>query len=304
MAKNYYEELGLTRDAGLELIKKAYRAFARKYHPDVSSEADAVQKMQIINKAYDTLNQPEKKKQYDFELDATQFNDVQQSNSNDSRPTDHSNFNHLFGHFYRKFTGGYSSRAYQQDQNSGIRGKDQYVSLEVPLRVAFEGLNQQISVQIPTYNTLGHVITKNKILEIKIPKGIKNGQFIRFVGQGLSGINGGENGDLFIEIHYKTTSEIWIEQADLFYRMNISPWQAALGQEFELSTPNGKIKIQIPKNTIYGKKLRIRGKGIPAPIPGHLYLILDISHPQVDASQYVHTLEQFAQSFSHFKPRT
>ena len=303
MEKNYYEELGLTRDAGLEIIKKAYRTFARKYHPDISSEKDAEQKMQIINKAYDTLNQPEKKKKYDSELDASQLNPAQQYNSNRSTASNHSNFEDLFGGFYRNFSDDHSSHD-QRNKNASIRGKNQYVILEVPLRAAFEGLNQQISLRLSTYDRHGQLKIKNKILEMKIPKGMKNGQHLRLIGQGLSGVNGAENGDLIVEIKYKSSPEITIDQADIFYQMNISPWQAALGQEFEVSTPTGKIHIQIPQNTIYGKKLLIPGKGIPAPTPGNLYLILNITYPQTDSSQYVKILEQFPQSFSHFEMPT
>lgn len=306
MTKNYYEELGIARTANSEEIKKAYRKLARKYHPDVSQEKDAESKMQAINIAYDTLSDPEKKKNYDLELDRP--NSYSQGFENTEFSTQNNNFQgfeDLFGRFGKGFGGGYS-RAYDQNHHShqsAYRGEDQHASLEVDLNVAFEGTTQTVTLQIPTYNDVGLPEVQRKTLQIKIPKGMKQGQQIRLTGQGQSGINGGEAGDLYIEIRYRLPEGIRIEAADIFYNINISPWEAALGQDIEITTPSGKLKVNIPKNTIYGKQLRVKDKGIPSKIPGHLYLILNIVYPHADTPKQEQAYREYAASFSNFNPR-
>ena len=301
MANNYYEELGLDRDASPEEIKKSYRKLARKYHPDISQAPDAEKKMQAINTAYDTLSDPLKKQEYDQQLD--QLNS-QSPFSDTENHTNHefSGFEDLFGRFGTGFGGGYAQRSHQY-KSQPLRGEDQHASIEVPLQVAFEGVTQSIQLRIPTFNAYGQPEVQRKTLEIRIPKGMKNGQQIRLKGQGQAGLSGGENGDLYIQIHYQTTDSIYVDQADIYYHINISPWEAALGQDIELKTPSGKIKVSIPQHTIYGKQLRIKEKGIPSSPPGHLYLILNIVYPKAESPQQKQAYEQFAQAFTHFNPR-
>lgn len=335
MAKSYYEELGISRDANPEDIKKAYRKLARKYHPDVSKEADAEAKMQSINVAYDVLSNQEKKKQYDFELDHPQsFDQFRDGNSNSgfgqgfNQNTDHSGFDqndfhkngsnqnnyggfeNLFGRFGQGFGGGRyqrdGSQANQnrQSQQFSFKGEDQHARIDVDLSVAFEGATQTITLQIPTYNVYGEAEVQRKTLQVKIPKGMKEGQQIRLAKQGQAGINGGEAGDLYIEIQYINTDQIRVEGADIYYNIDISPWEAALGQDIEVMTPSGKVKVSIPKNTVYGKQLRLKDKGIPSKTPGHLYLVLNIVYPKAETEQQINAYQDFAQAFSHFNPRS
>lgn len=314
MAKNFYEELGIQRQASPEEIKKAYRKLARKYHPDVSKEANAEEMMQKINVAYDTLSDTEKKKEYDFNLDHPQdtnpfgqthsggFN--QQSNGY-SQTHDYSGFEDLFGRFGQGFGGG----QYQQSRQNGsgrqqsFRGEDQHARIEIDLEVAFNGASQQITLQIPTYNVYGEPEVQRKTLEVKIPKGMKQGQQIRLSKQGQAGINGGDAGDLYIEIHYKNTDTIRVEDADIYYSIDVSPWEAALGQEIEVQTPAGKVNVTLPKNTVYGKQLRLKDKGIPAKVPGHLYLVLNIVYPKAESEIQKNAYQDFAKAFSDFNPR-
>lgn len=314
MANNYYQELGISRDATAEDIKKAYRKLARKYHPDVSKEDDAEAKMQAINIAYDVLSNEEKKKQYDFELDHPQgfdqHNGSTYSSGASGQTHDFSGFEDLFGRFGQGFGGGrYSSNQSQYHSNErtqqfSFKGEDQHASIEVDLNVAFEGATQTITLQIPTYNAYGEPEVQRKTLQVKIPKGMKEGQQIRLAKQGQAGINGGEAGDLYIEIQYRDTEQVRVEGADIFFNINISPWEAALGQDIDVVTPSGKVKVSIPKNTVYGKQLRLKDKGIPSKIPGHLYLILNIVYPKAETEQQINAYQAFAQAFSHFNPRS
>lgn len=321
MAKNYYEELGVTRDATAEQIKKAYRKLARKYHPDVSKEENAEEKMQTINVAYDTLSNEEKKKEYDFMLDNPQgfaggfggqsagqgFDGAQYYSQGfgSGEGQDFSGFEDLFGRFGRGFGGGqahdFGSRNSRQQRS--YKGEDQHASIEVDAEIAYQGTTQNISLQIPTYNAYGEPEVQRKTLQVKIPKGMKEGQQIRLSKQGQAGINGGENGDLYIEIRYKDTDKIRVEGADVYYTVDISPWEAALGQSVELTTPAGKVKVNIPKNAKTGSQLRLKDKGIPSKTPGHLYLVLNIVSPPAQTEQEQQAYQAFAEAFSHFNPR-
>ena len=316
MAENFYDALGIKRNATPDEIKKAYRKLARKYHPDVSKEKDAEAKMQAINVAYDTLSNEEKKKQYDFELDHPQgfaqgssqgFDDAQfYRQGSTSGSQDFSGFEDLFGRFGGGFGGGrqqeYSQRGNSQQRS--YRGEDQHASIEVDPAVAYEGSTQHISLQIPTYNAYGEPEIQRKTLEVKIPKGMKAGQQIRLSGQGQAGSNGGENGDLYIEIQYHHTDKLRVEGADVYYTVNIAPWEAALGQAIELNTPAGTVKVNIPKNAHHQQQLRLKDKGIPAKVPGHLYLVLNIVQPPANSEAEQQAYQDFAQAFSDFNPRT
>ncbi|OTG67714.1 DnaJ C-terminal domain-containing protein [Acinetobacter silvestris] len=321
MTKNYYEELGLTRAATAAEIKKAYRKLARKYHPDISKEADAEERMQAINVAYDTLSNAEKKKEYDFELDHPQgfsgfgqqaghggFDDAKyyRHSSGQEHSSDFSGFEDLFGRFGGGFGGGHQQDFGQRGsgQQRSYRGEDQHASIEVDAAIAYEGSTQNITLQIPSYNAYGEPEVQRKTLQVKIPKGMKEGQQIRLAKQGQAGINGGENGDLYIEIRYRDTDKIRVEGADVYFTLNIAPWEAALGQSIKVETPAGKIKVTIPKNAKNGQQLRLKDKGIPNKTPGHLYLVLNIVFPSAHSEAEQQAYQNFADSFTDFNPRT
>ncbi|MCH7391973.1 DnaJ C-terminal domain-containing protein [Acinetobacter dispersus] len=312
MAKNYYEELGVSRDASADEIKKAYRKLARKYHPDISKEADAEAKMQAINVAYDTLSDSTKKAEYDQMLDHPQgfsnFGQGNQSGFDGSQfyrqssgdGADFSGFEDLFGRFGSGFGGGQQR---SQRQQRSYRGEDQHASIQVDLDIAYHGSTQQITLQIPTYNVYGEPEVQRKTLEVKIPKGMKEGQQIRLNGQGQSGINGGENGDLYIEIQYKDSDRIRVEGADVYQTIDVSPWEAGLGQSVEVHTPAGQLKVNLPQNAKNGQQLRLKDKGIPSKAAGNLYLIINIVLPPAHSEQEQQAYQQFADAFAAFQPR-
>ena len=320
MSKSHYEVLGITRNATPDQIKKAYRKLARKYHPDVSKEADAEEKMQAVNVAYDTLSHEEKKAEYDFQLDHPEA--FYQSGANTGTGgfdnahfyrqgfdqqghSDFSGFEDLFGRFGSGFGGGnYQYQKQQRQQQRSYQGEDQHASIEVDVTVAYHGSTQQITLQIPTLNAFGEPEVQRKTLQVKIPKGMKEGQHIRLAGQGQIGVNGGKNGDLYIEIHYKDTEKVRVEGADIYYTVNVAPWEAALGQSIETSTPEGsKVQVNLPKNAKTGQQLRLKDKGIPGKTPGHLFLVLNIEYPAAQNEHEQQAYQAFAEAFSAFKPR-
>ena len=312
MAKNFYEILGVKKDATPEQIKKAYRKLARKYHPDISKEVDAEEKMQEINVAYDTLSNDEKKNQYDFELEHPNgfnhfdsgSNQYYQNTQGNHEQYDFSGFEDLFGRFGTGFGG--SDYGYQRDQRQqhrSFKGDDQHASLDIDLDIAFHGSTQNITLQIPTLNAYGEAEVQRKTLEVKIPKGMKDGQQIRLSGQGQTGINGGTNGDLYIEIRYKHTEKIRVDGADIYQSIDVAPWETALGQAIEIQTPAGnKVQVNLPKNSRTGQQLRLKDKGIPSKTPGHLYLLLNIVNPPANTEAEQAAYQVFADAFTHFKP--
>ncbi|MEF9956660.1 MAG: DnaJ C-terminal domain-containing protein [Acinetobacter sp.] len=312
MAKNYYEELGVSRDASADEIKKAYRKLARKYHPDVSKEADAEAKMQALNVAYDTLSNAEKKTEYDQILDHPQgfsgfgqgnhqgFDGSQFYRQGTGNGADFNGFEDLFGRFGSGFGGGQQRSQRQQQRH---QGEDQHASIQLDIEIAYHGTTQQITLQIPTYNGYGEPEVQRKTLEVKIPKGMKEGQQIRLNGQGQRGINGGENGDLYIEVQYKDTSRIRVEGVDIYQTIDVSPWEAGLGQSIEVNTPAGTLHVNLPKNAKNGQQLRLKEKGIPNKTAGHLYLVLNIILPPAQNEQEQQAYQQFAAAFSNFRPR-
>lgn len=318
MPKNHYETLGISRDATPDQIKKAYRKLARKYHPDVSKEKNAEEQMQTINVAYDTLSHLEKKAEYDFQLDHpeafSQAGGAHQGagdgaqfyrQGSQQQYSDFSGFEDLFGRFGSGFGGGnYQYQNQQRQQQRGYQGEDQHASIEVDIQVAYEGATQQITLQIPSLNAYGQPEVQRKTLQVKIPKGMKEGQHIRLSGQGQSGINGGKNGDLYIEIHYIDTAHLRVEGADVYATIAVTPWEAALGQSIEILTPAGKkVQVNVPKNSQTGQQLRLKDQGIPNKTPGHLFLVLNIVYPKVQNEHEQQAYQAFAEAFSTFKPR-
>ncbi|WP_039047670.1 DnaJ C-terminal domain-containing protein [Acinetobacter junii] len=312
MTKNYYEELGVSRDASADEIKKAYRKLAKKYHPDISKEADAETKMQAINVAYDTLSHADKKAEYDQMLDQPQgfsgfgqnnqsgFDGAQYYRQSSGAGADFSGFEDIFGRFGAGFGGGQHR---SQRQQHSYRGEDQHARIEIDLEIGYQGSTQQITLQIPTYNVYGEPEIQRKTLEVKIPKGMKEGQQIRLSGQGQSGINGGANGDLYIEIQYKDTNRIHVDGVDVYQTIDVTPWEAALGQSIEVNTPTGQLKVNLPKQAKNGQQLRLKEKGIPNKHPGHLYLIVNIVLPTAQTEQEQKAYQQFSEAFSSFNPR-
>jgi len=149
----------------------------------------------------------------------------------------------------------------------------------IPLEDAFQGASRKISFETPSVSPEGQRINKKVSLNVKIPKGIKNGQKIRLAGQGSDGYNGGAAGDMYIKIEFEKHRTFRVEGADVYINLPLAPWEAALGAQVSVPTPAGNIKLTIPKGSAQGKKLRLKGKGIPAKQAGDLYVVVNIVLP-------------------------
>jgi len=285
--KNYYDVLGVARDATQDEIKKAFRRLARKYHPDVSKEPDAEQRMKEINEAYAVLSDPEKRAAYDqlaqgyrpgqefrpppgwdagFEFSSHGFSPHEAAD---------------FSDFFAELFGGLGGR---RSRNGGFhaRGEDHYAKIYLDLEDAFRGATRQISLRTPRLDPQGHVELATRTLNVKIPKGVREGQIIRLAGQGQPGYGNAPAGDLLLEVHFNPHPRFRVEGRNLHMTLPLAPWEAALGAVIPIDLPEGSVKVRIPAGAQSGQQLRVRGKGLPAEPPGDLLLNLQVVLPPAD----------------------
>ncbi|BDT58074.1 curved DNA-binding protein [Massilia varians] len=302
--KDYYKTLGLEKDASPEDIKKAYRKLVRQYHPDVSKHKDATEKTKEINEAYDVLGDADKRAAYD------DLGRRGQQTSEGFRPPpdwgaqyDFSGaeaddlFADLFAHMGRRGRTGAGRGAGFQ-----VRGEDIHAAITIDLRDAYTGATRNIGLRVPAQNAQGHVTMQEKTLSVNIPRGVTPGQRLRLAGQGQPGIGGGPAGDLYLEIQFKEDPRYRIEGANVYETAPVAPWEAALGARVSVPTPSGMVEVAVPAGSQTGRKLRLKGRGIPAATPGDLYLILEVVLPPATTSRAKELYEQMAREMS-FNPR-
>lgn len=306
--KDYYGIMGVKRDATQEEIKRAYRKLARKYHPDVSKERNAEAKFKELGEAHEVLKDPKKRAAYDqlgsqwkagqefrpppnwqggFEFhdfgggaDIDGFSDF---------------FETLFGGAARR-PGARSSREFRR------RGEDHHARVVVELADSYRGATRSITLQVPQVDERGRVGTRPRTLSVKIPQGIRQGQQIRLAGQGGAGFGGGEAGDLYLEVEFSPHGRYRVDGADVYLDLPVAPWEAALGATVEVPTPAGAVELKVPPNSQSGKKLRLKGRGIPAKPPGDLYVVLQVVLPPADSERQRRAWEQMQREFA-FNPR-
>ena len=318
--KNYYDILGVKKDASDAEIKKKYRKLVRQYHPDVSDDPDADNKIAEINNAYETLRDKDKRAEYDAMLDnpfagagaAGGFGGFGGQSAGGQGGFRWEDIKDQFGEGEAYGGGGFrfddifsafGGGARGQSQQGGFRsqnsqGQDQHAEITVDLASVYSGDDYSIKLNVPVRQANGSVNYENKTLKIKIPKGITDGKQIRLAGQGAAGIGGGKNGDLFLKVKISHADNIRIEGADVYQTVNIAPWEAALGEKITVNTPAGSLGVTIPKNSKSGSNLRLKGKGIPAKQAGNLYLTLNIVNPDVSSEAAIKAYEQLKAAFA------
>jgi curved DNA-binding protein len=297
--KDYYQALGVARDAPADAIKKAYRKFARKFHPDVSKEPDAEKRMKELNEAHAVLSDPEKRAAYDqigkghqpgqdFRPppgwdEGFEFSERGHSGAGAGEFSDF--FSELFGRM-----------------GGGGRG-DHHARVLLDLEDAFTGATRQISLRVPKVDAKGRVTLETRTLNVKIPKGIREGQIIRLAGQGSPGIGDGKHGDLLLEVHFKPHPRFHPDGRDLHLTLPVAPWEAALGAVVAVDLPDGTLNVRIPPGAQTGRQLRVRGKGIPSDPPGDLYFDLRIVAPPATTPKEKELYETMAREMA-FNPRS
>lgn len=317
--KDYYKIMGVPRDASQDEIKRAYRKLARKYHPDVSKEPSAEARFKELGEAYEVLKDPEKRVAYDqlgtnwkanqefrpppdwkagFEFsqqgsagaDASQFSDF---------------FESLFGRGFR------AEQARHGGEAQGARGgaffhapgQDHYAKIMIDLEDSYNGATRVISLQVPQVDAQGHVSTREHKLNVAIPHGIRPRQYIRLAGKGAPGHGQGKAGDLYLEIEFRPHPIYRVDESDVYFDLPVAPWEAALGATVTVPTPEGMIELKIPADSTTGRKLRLKGRGLPGKTPGDLYAILRIVPPPATDEREKAFYRNMAEQFKSFNPR-
>ncbi|MEJ8856839.1 DnaJ C-terminal domain-containing protein [Variovorax robiniae] len=312
--KDYYKTLGVERGATEDDIRKAYRKLARKYHPDVSKEADAEVKMRDVNEANDVLRDKEKRAAYDALADrvargGSPEGDFQPPPGWDTGyefhrgphagPADHADFSEFFSSIF-----GAGERRGATRQNMRMRGEDHHAAIEIALEDALNGAEREITLRAQTIDAQGMPQWENRTLSVKIPPGVRPGQFIRLAGQGMPGHGGEPAGDLYLEVRIAPHAHYRIEERDLYMTLPVTPSEAALGAKVEVPTPTGGVvEVTVPPNARNGMKLRLKGRGLPGKTPGDLYLLLEIALPPADNDAARAAYEALAKAATSFNPR-
>jgi curved DNA-binding protein len=283
--RDYYKIMGVARDATQDEIKRAYRKLARRYHPDVSKEPDAEARFKEVGEAYEVLKDPEKRAAYDqlganwkagqdfhpppgwdqgFEFRGGGFTDADAAGFSDF-------FESLFGRGFA--AGGRTQGGFH------ARGEDTHARVLIDLEDAYHGASRTLTLKHTELGADGRPQLRERTLNVRIPKGVSQHQHIRLAGQGGTGIGRGEAGDLYLEVEFRPHPFYHVEGRDVFLDLPVAPWEAALGATVKAPPPGGTVDLKIPAGSGGGRKLRLKGRGIPGQPPGDLYVVLQIALP-------------------------
>lgn len=299
---DYYKVLGVEKTASQDEIKKSYRRLARKYHPDVSKEADAEARFKELGEAYEVLKDPEKRQQYDTL--GSNYHGGQEFRT----PPGWENFSaggagggSGFSDFFESMFGGGFGHArggarsgfedvFRQSGYGSEKGEDITVQLQVTLEQVFNG--EQVNVRL----------SNGKQLKVRIPKGIAEGKKIRLTGQGGDGFGGGPKGDLYVEVRYQAHKNYEVKGKDIELTLPIAPWEAALGATVSAPTLSGVVQLKVPAGSTSGKRLRLKGRGMPGNEPGDFYVRLVVDTPAAETDEQKAAYETMRELFD-FNPR-
>src|SRR5687767_10642702 len=286
--KDYYEILGVPQGADSDVVKSAYRKLARKYHPDVSKESDAEERFKSVNEAYEVLKDPKKRAAYD-QLRAGGYRPGEEFRPPPNFRQDFEfdgaegeGFSDFFESLFGRFRDG--QRAGPQPHGPR-RARDTRARLPIELERAWMGGRERIQVD-------------GRTLEVNIPKGIESGRTIRLAGQGSGG------GDLLLEIAYRPHRLYTVEGRDLTLRLPVAPWEAALGATVAVPTLAGKVELRIPPGSTSGRKLRLKGRGMPGDPAGDQLVLLDVQAPRAEDDAQREAWEALRGAYAGFDPRS
>lgn len=312
--KDYYQILGVARDADEDAIKQAYRRLARKYHPDVSKEPYAEEQFKKIQEAYAVLKDKEKRTQYDalganwkagqefrpppgwdkqsqFRYAGGQFSEEDLGQFSDF-------FANMFGG--RSQHDGFATHAGREFRQ---RGSDQHAKITITLNEAYQGATRNIQLHVPELSPEGQLINQARTLKVVIPAGAEQGQQLRLAGQGAQGVGGGAHGDLYLEIDIAPHPFFSLNGRDVYFTLPITPWEAALGAEIKVPTLGGTVGLKINADAKSGQKLRLKGRGMPGkPHAGDQYAVLQIQTPPPHNDDQKKLYQQMADMMP-FNPR-
>lgn len=295
--KDYYELLGVPRDASSDDIRRAYRKLAREYHPDINRESDAEERFKEVGEAYEVLSDPEKRERYD------RFGDQRRAGA---EAPDMADFEDLFGRadfgpdVRVEFGEGGFSDFFQSLFGEGpgmadggpLRGRDREAVLDLSLEEAVAGGRRRLSLD------------GEESFEVEIPAGVREGQRIRIAGKGAAGRGGGPAGDLYLLVRLRPHRQFRREGDDLQVDLRVTPWEAALGATVPVPTLSGTAQVRVPAGSSSGRRLRLRGRGLPSRDGGrgNLYATVQVAVPKEMSDEERDLFEKLA-AVSEFDPR-
>jgi curved DNA-binding protein len=303
--KDYYETLGLKRDASTDDIRKAYRKLAHKYHPDVSKDPKGEEQFKAVAEAYQTLKDPEKRAAYDRLGKHRPGEDFRPPPEWGSQFGD-GNFSFedvdlsdLFAGF-----GGGRSRARGQRGNMPQAGQDYEVRAPITVEDAYHGTELDLNLSVPEYDQQGRMHRVPLVFKARIPKGVIDGERLRLPGKGGKGVHGGPNGNLYLTIELQPHPLYRATGHDLYIDLPLTPWEAALGASIDVPTLGGAVRLKIPQGTNTGQKLRLAKRGLPKRREGEgdLFAIVQIVVPPSPSEREKELFKELA-SVSNFNPR-
>jgi curved DNA-binding protein len=320
--RDFYDVLGVGRQASADEIQRAYRKLARQYHPDVNKDPGAEDTFKDISEAYDVLSDPDTRKKYDaFGHDYRQVPDdvdpeafrraragagagarggrpsggwTTQTSSDDFE----FDFGDIFGDMFGGGMGGRSGPAGRDGNRRGwgtIAGADQEAELAISVEEAYRGGRRTITISGPE---------GPRTIEVNIPAGVTDGQRIRLGGQGGRGTGGGRAGDLYLVVRLLPHPRYRVEGRHIYVDLPLAAWEGALGASVAVETPGGEAKVRVPAGTSSGKRLRLRGRGLPNPKggPGDLFAEVRLMVPPKPTAEEKRLFEELAR-VSNFDPR-
>ncbi|MDA3912586.1 J domain-containing protein [Oleiagrimonas sp.] len=299
--KDYYDILGVKPDSSEAEIKTAYRKLARKYHPDKNKDAGAEDQFKSVNEAYEVLKDKEKRASYD-DIRAggyrggDSFRPPPGWGNGNSAQFDFGGGAGDFSDFFESMFGrAAAGRAQAGHRHRPMRGRDVQAHIDIDLETAFSGGKTRVSL----HDGAGG----ERVLEVTIPAGIESGKVIRLAGQGHPGAAGGAGGDLLIEIGIRSHAHFKLDGRNVSTSLAVAPWEAALGARVPVPTLGGTVDLQIPPGTQSGRKMRLKGRGLPGKTAGDQLVTVEIHVPKAVSDADKSAYKALREAFPDFQPR-
>ncbi len=306
--KDYYQTLDVERDATPDQIKRAYRKLARKYHPDVSEASDAEERFKEVQEAYEVLKDPEKRAAYD------RFGQHWKNGQDFEPPPDWTGDFSFggggftgadgFSEFFEALFGGPRG---QPSGRGGFRqarmhGEDARARVAISIEDAYRGATRSITLGVPEYDEAGRVRNRSRVLNVKIPTGVTEGQRIRLAGQGGAGMGGAPSGDLYLEVAFEPHRLFRAQGRDIYVEVPVAPWEVGLGRTITVPTLGGRVDLKVPAGARSGSRLRLKGRGLPGNPPGDQFVVLNVVAPKAETPAAKELYERMERELA-FDPR-
>lgn len=329
--KDYYATLGVPPAATQEEIKRAYRKLARKYHPDVSQEPDAEARFKAVTEAHEALIDIERRAAYDdiahrhasgqpFEPPPGWDSGYEYSGAGGAAgrrpraaaqgagtPGDGADFSEFFESLFGRggvdAAGGVGRGRAGGRRPGAFPGRDHHAKVAIALLDAYLGATRLVTLRMPVLDDAGRATLQARQLEVQVPQGVREGQHLRLFGQGAAGQGGAPAGDLYLEIEILPHPVFRLDGGDISFDLPVAPWEAALGATVTAPTPDGSVQLSVPKGSLQGRKLRLKGKGMPGRVPGDLYAVLTIVLPPSTSGPDQQAWHNLALAFATYHPR-